>query len=251
MAAPSPGVLRIAGQVDTTVIGMLSIVRIHPLEQRLVKQLDGSVDLGFNLASANHLAQLSFEFSLLYRTRERTAKLSGNSQMTRQDDVADVERSNLTITYSRVLTNRWFAQAATGTERNSELGIDLRWSLSGLGGRYLVQSNSALFGLGAGLSGSLENPSEDESRWNTEFVAGIGGSVFSYDFPKTDAGINVSAFRDLTRDRVRAEADAHVKREIIKDFTVGITGAESFDSVPPAGGTEHDWTLKFTVGWTY
>jgi hypothetical protein len=243
--------LRIAGPVDTTVIGLLSVVHIQPLEQSLIKQLDGSVDLGFNLASANHLAQLSIDFSLLYRTRERLAKLRGNSQVTRQDDVEDVERSNLTLTYARVLTNRWFALAGTGTERNSELGIDLRWSVSGLGGRYLVQSNSALFGLGAGLSGNLENPRAAESRWNTEFIVGTGGSVFSYDFPKTDAAFNVSAFRDLTRDRVRVEADAYAKREVIKDFTVGISGAESFDSEPPAGGTEHDWTLKFTVGWTY
>jgi Protein of unknown function, DUF481 len=251
VAAPSVGLLRIAGYGDTVLVGVLSVVHISALEQSLFKRMDGSVDVGFYIASANHLSQLSVDFAVLYRTRERIANLTGSAQRTHQEDVDDVERSSLSLSYSRVLTNRWFALAQTGTERNSELGIDLRWSLAVLGGRYIVQTNSSLFGVGAGISGNVENPKAGEMRWNTEAVVGANWALFGYDFPKTDISISVQAYRDLTRDRFRFEGDANIKREIIKDFTVGLTAAESFDSDPPSGGVENDWTLKFTVGWTY
>lgn len=249
--APSVGLLRIAGHTDTSLVGVLSVVHIQPLEKSLLKQLDGSVDLGLYLARANRLFQFSVDFVIEYRTRERIATLSGSSQETHQDSVADVNRSNLTLSYAKVLTNRWFAQASTGSERNSELGIDLRASLGLFGGRYLIQSNSSLLGVGLGFSGNRENPGTEDSRWNIEAVVGAGWALFGYDFPKTNVTIDAKGYRDLSRNRVRAEGNINAKREVIKDFTVGIIANESYDSDPPAGGTNNDWTLKFTIGWTY
>ena len=36
--------------------------------------------------------------------------------------------------------------------------------------------------------------------------------------------------------RFRTELDINLKREIVKDFTIGLTAYDSFDSKPPAGG---------------
>ncbi len=251
LAAPSVGLLRIVGYSDSALVGVLSIIHIRPLEQSFLKQLDGSVDLGLYLARANHLVQMSFDFSIEYRTAERIASLSGSSQVTHQDSIADVDRSNLTLRYAKVLTNRWFAQATTESERNSELALDLRASLGLFGGRYMVQTNSSLLGVGAGISGNVENPNRDDSRWNTEAVIGLGWSLFGYDFPKANINVYATGYRNLTKNRVRAEGDINAKREIIKDFTVGLIASESYDSDPPVGGTNNDWTLKFTIGWTY
>ena len=250
LRAPDPGLVRIGAAGDTTLVAILSVVRINPLEHELLERFDGSVDLGFDLARANDFLQLSLNASTRYRTEVHVAELSLNSLLIRQDQLEDTQRGSLSLQYAHILGNRWFTAASTGLERNSELGIDLRVSLAALGGRFMIQTNTAQAGLGAGLSGNVENPSSD-SKWNLEAVLGLGGAYFLYDFPKTFFDGDLRLYRSLTENRTRLEFHASAKREIIKDFTIGLSGVESYDTDPPSDGTKSDWTANLTVGWTF
>ena len=52
--------------------------------------------------------------------------------------------------------------------------------------------------------------------------------------------------------RYRTEFDLGLKREIVKDFTVGVTVYDSYDSKPPAGSSStHDLGITLSVGWTF
>jgi hypothetical protein len=52
--------------------------------------------------------------------------------------------------------------------------------------------------------------------------------------------------------RVRGNLDVQVKREIIRDFTVGLTVYDSFDSRPATeGAAKNDWGATVSLGWTF
>jgi hypothetical protein len=51
--------------------------------------------------------------------------------------------------------------------------------------------------------------------------------------------------------RLRLEASAVAKREVVKDLFVGLNGVESYDNQPPEGVTNTDWNLYLSLGWTF
>ena len=49
--------------------------------------------------------------------------------------------------------------------------------------------------------------------------------------------------------RFRLEANARLSREVLKDFYLGLSGYESYDSEPATEGAKrNDWGLTVTVG---
>jgi hypothetical protein len=52
--------------------------------------------------------------------------------------------------------------------------------------------------------------------------------------------------------RVPGNLDVQVKREIIRDFTVGLPVYDSFDSRPTTeGAAQNDWGATLSLGWTF
>lgn len=250
LRAPSTGLVRIAEATDTVTVGVLSVIHISLLEKALSERLDGSFDFGLSLARANNFSQVSVDAAVRYRTQYHLFRLRSNSLFITQDQAEDTQRGVIALEAARILEGRWYAAATTALERNLELGLDLRVSAAALGGRFLAQTNAFLFSAAAGLSGNLENPSSDET-WNLEAVGLLDAGYFTYDYPKIDTSGSLTVYQSLIGSGTRLEFEATAKREIIKDFTVGVSGVDSYDSDPPADGTHNDWNLLVTVGWTF
>jgi hypothetical protein len=50
--------------------------------------------------------------------------------------------------------------------------------------------------------------------------------------------------------RVRTDLDVTLSREIVSDFTVGLTIYDSFDNKPPSDtATKHDVGVTISIGW--
>ncbi len=50
----------------------------------------------------------------------------------------------------------------------------------------------------------------------------------------------------------RVGLSAQLSFELIKDFTVGLTLTESYDSAPPTEGADtNDTSVVFSIGWTF
>jgi len=86
-----------------------------------------------------------------------------------------------------------------------------------------------------------------------EVVAGFTWANFAYDFPNTDVKVQAIGYLGLNQwGRLRLEANASLKREIFKDFYVGVKAYESYDSEPPTEGAEkNDWGLSLTLGYSF
>jgi hypothetical protein len=100
------------------------------------------------------------------------------------------------------------------------------------------------------LAVNHEVPVDGEPTTNVEAVVGLNWANFAYDFPNTDIQVGTLAYLGLSQwGRFRLEASGKVSREVVKDFTLGVKGYESYDSEPATQGAKrNDWGLTLTLG---
>jgi hypothetical protein len=120
-------------------------------------------------------------------------------------------------------------------------------------GRFLIQSNRAHMLLDGGLTYTNERFSGTSASSNLEALVSAGAEYFRRDTPKSDMQAAVSLYPSLTDfGRIRIDLDARLSHEVLKDFTLGLTLFDRFDSRPPsAGAPKNDYGVSFTAGWTF
>ena len=159
----------------------------------------------------------------------------------------------MAVSYVRMLPNRYYLPVTVKFEQNTSLGLDLRSSLSGGLGRWFVQSNRSLLGAGGGLLLNRESPVEGDTTDKRGGLLRRLVRVLHLRHAEDEHLDELHRVPSLSvSGRYRTELDVNLKREIVKDFTIGVTAYDSFDSKPPAGGTsKNDFGFSLSVGWTF
>jgi len=248
-----PGELTIVSGPQTVTVGFFDVFGLAPVYQTFWRRWEGSLDVGFNYTQSSDLTQFNLDFEGTFRRRhwQLTAELT--SFFSRQNDVTGAERGSVSFRYDRFLGRRWILEAGLGLDRNIQLGLKLREFVGAGAGRYLVQTNQAKLIAYAGLTGNHEIPVDGEDTNSLEGVVGSRYSYFMYDFPKLTLGADLQVFPSFTiSGRVRLEAAASVKREIVSDFYLAISIFDSFDSKDPSTGqSANDWGPTLSIGWQF
>lgn len=250
---PRGGMLSLETVSGIRNLDMRSVVAISRLGETLWNRLDGSIDLGTSYTSASELFTLDFAAAADFTRPRYKVGVDMNATLTRQTDVEDTRRWSASMDIQYRPPSRWLVFGQGLLEENAELGFSLRSSFAAGGGRYLVQSSHDDFMASVGLSVNQEVPLAGDATLNNEALVTLQYDRFSYDFPKVDILLSVTVFQGITQpDRLRAEADASIKRELIRDFNVTIRAYESYDSQPATEGAElNDYGLTFGFGWTF
>jgi hypothetical protein len=248
-----PGQLDVIQQTGPVSLDRMTVVLIAPIGHRWWNRIDGAVNLGLSYTQSSGVAQLNFGANAVYRRPNQQLSASVSSFFTRQDEADDTSRHAVDLGSARSLGRRslWLIQG--GFMRNEELGYALRSTVSGGLGHYLVRSNRAIIAVGGGISTSRERPVEGESTQTLDALITARQSYFTYDTPKTDIATTVNLYPSLSQwGRVRFELDSRLTREIVKDFTVGVTIYDSYDTDPPTeGARKNDVGFSLTIGWTF
>lgn len=240
-----------AGQL----VAMAKVVWLDPLKLDAVriKRWDGSVSAGFDATKANSDTSLSASFDVRRRAEDFLLNFSGSVYARSQDEVEDTLRASFRTVYRGLLENRWYWAALGSVERNDELGIDLR-TLGGAGyGRFLTQTGRSLWSVTGGLAVVNEQRAGGESaQTDLEAVLNTAYEFFTYDTPKTTLTTSLTVFPSLTNSgRVRADLDIALRRELITDLFIELSLYDSYDSKPPEDGTQNDYGIVTSLGYTF
>jgi Protein of unknown function, DUF481 len=247
------GGLTIGSGDDAITVSFFDVFDLAPVYRTFWRRWEGSLDLGFNYTQSSNLTQFNLNAQSTYRMRDWQLSASLTSFFSRQNDVTGAERGSLGLRYDRYLPKQWLAEAGMGLERNIELGLKLR-ALAGVAvGRNVIQTNQAQLTPFVGVVGNREQPVEGEATYNVEGLVGCRYSYFMYDFPKVTIGAQADVYPSFTvGGRVRLEASASAKREIISDFYLAISIFDSFDSKDPTSGqSRNDWGPTVSLGWQF
>ena len=236
-----------------TELELKSVVKLRPLSQSFWTRLDGSISIGANYTLASGIGQGSLNANVASRREkfEWSTKLS--TTITIQEDQPRSSRTTSSFGYSRFLKNRWFVPIIGQVDRNPDLGYNLRASAGSGIGRTLVQTNRSALAVLTMIRVDQEVPVSGETTSNTEAVFGSSYSYFTHDTPKTNVALSCYVSPSLTvAHRYRVDTDVSLSREIVKNFTAGMTFYDAYDSRPPSEGSlKNDFGFTLNVGWTF
>jgi Protein of unknown function, DUF481 len=250
----TPGTVRLGGVGGDRVLPLNELTGIEPLGQSFWKKLTGSVGAGFNYTRSSGVSQFTFNSDTTYRQPAFLVYLSGATTLTGQnDDSGYGSVANAQFLYERYRGRRWFIAGLAQLETNPSVGLVLRSQAGGLLGARLVNTNRAQMQFGAGLMGNNEQGVDVPATQNIEGLITLRSSYYTYDRPKTNVDVNVEYYPSLSRwGRQRLQLNTNLKREVWKNFYVGVTLYDTFDSAPPnSGAFRNDVGVSMSVSWSF
>jgi hypothetical protein len=243
------------------------VILMTPIEERGAGAFDIDLTVGYNFAKAGGVTQANVGVDVDYRTRVRIFSFTASTTINDSEELESSQRANVGLQYKRLWRNRWFVNGTLTADQNDELDLNLRTSLGGGGGRYLIQSNSMLLGVEAGLQVSREDVDTEiiiqpippifatasETTDSVEAVFSVDWDWFRFDAPELDWSTTLDLFPSLTESgRVRANFDTSLKWELINDLKWGLTFYSSFDNKPQSNtATTSDYGVNTTLTYEF
>jgi hypothetical protein len=254
LGATGDGLVLVVGSAGADSLPMAEVTSIAPIGKSFWKKLDGSFDAGFSYTRSSGVATTTLNSDVVFRRPDFKAELTGSATVTAQsDETKNDSRSSLQFSYVRYRGGQWFVAGTGGVESNESLGLVLRSQLAAAVGKRLVDTNRAQLNIGGGLSVNNEQGVDTGSTQNLEGLLGVDMSYYTYDSPKTNLDVSLKYYPSLSNwGRQRVQFDLGLKRELFKDFFVGLNGYDTFDSQPPNPDAAHnDVGVTASVGWSF
>ena len=165
-------------QVAETSVQLPQVAAMQPIERSFWSRFAAGLDFGYSMTRANSATQLSLGTNLSYRDEHHVDVLFANVFRSSQENAPDTQRWDLGNDFRRLLGTRWYVNTTQDFLNSEEQGLDLRTTIGGGGGRYLMRSSSQYLALGGGLAWTNENytdpalPTKDsaEAYLGTEFM---------------------------------------------------------------------------------
>ncbi|HSW32012.1 MAG TPA: DUF481 domain-containing protein, partial [Steroidobacteraceae bacterium] len=153
----------------------------------------------------------------------------------------------------RFLADRWFLQGFGGFEGNDELDLDMRMTLGGAYGRFLVQSQRQEWAAYAGLAVTREDFTGQDKNESVEGVLGTQYWFFLYDTPEASLNLSLNVFPSFTESgRVRSEGRLRGRYEIVEDLFFELSMYNSFDSEPGQDADANsDYGITTSLGYSF
>lgn len=235
-------------------VPQLEVVSIKPEERSFWKQLNGSLDYGFNFTSGNSETTSSFAAGVSYYDELNLMQIDTSSQFNDQADVSSTIRNTFTAEYARDLSEKVFIPVFVDLLRSDQQQLNLRTTAGGGLGRQLHRTPQTWLRGFAGLVYTHENyfpqPGTEPIRSNLESVFAADFKTFR--FTTLDLQSHLYVFPSLSDlGRVRISTVSDLKIELVKDFYFGFRVYENFDSRPPITAPKNDVGVTTSVGWKF
>jgi len=232
------------------------VITMTPIEKQGREAFDIEVSFGYDFTKATGVKQGTLGIDVDYRTLLRIYSFQASLLTSDSSEQDSSQRKNVGFQYTRLWRDRWFVKGSLTLDQNDELGLNLRTSLGGTGGRILRQTNHMLLTLEGGLQFSRENTvAVPEDTDSIEAVFTLDWDWFRFDNPELDWSTTVQVIPNLTDwGRVRGEFDTSLKWEMIGDLDWVLTFYSSFDSDPRSpdpDASTNDYGIKTTLAYDF
>jgi hypothetical protein len=155
--------------------------------------------------------------------------------------------------YRYYFAGNWFALGTANFLQSNELQLDLRSTVGGGAGNYLIRNNRWLFAALGGAAWTNENFTDDPTLTDRNSSEGFAGvELNAFDIGAVDILSSFAVIPSFTESgRVRMDFRTDFQWELIKDlfFRVGFT--DNYDSSPAGDAPSNDYVFSTSVGWSY
>jgi len=229
------------------------VIIMSPIEGGGIHALDVDMSLGYNFAKAGGIETGNFGIHMDYRSLIRIESLKFDTTLSDSDTQEASNRTNLSLQHTRLWNNRWFSNGTLTFDKNDELDLTLRSSLGGGVGKYLVQNNTMLWSIDAGLQFAREDlTTSNEDVDSVEALFTFKWDWFLFQNPELDWASTVQIIPSLTENgRVRGEIDTTLRWEIIGDLDWAFSFYGTFDNQSQSEAAESTSDYGFNTSVIY
>ena len=238
----------------TVELDMDIVVEMEPIKPTVRDRFELAVTTGYRFVKASEITTFNLGVDSSYETELRRLDLDLDSVLTATGDSDGSQRQNLDFRFTRLRRNRWLTGGLVTLASNDELGLDLRTTVGGGGGRTLRQTNHSDIALTGGIVVSREAiANRPETDTTLEGLISLNADWFRYDDPELDFSTRMQLYPSLTRfGRLRGNLDTSLSWEFISDLSWVLSFYYAFDSDPRAEGAERqDYGIITSIGWDF
>jgi len=239
-------------QIAETSVKLPEVSAAQPIERTFWSRFDAGLDFGYSMTRTNSATQLSLGTNLTYRDEHHVDVVFANVFRSSQEDVPDTQRWDISNDFRRLLGSRWYVNTTQDFLNSEEQGLDLRTTIGGGGGRYLLRSSSQHLALGAGLAWNNENYTDPALPTKNSAEAYLGTEFMTEKLKVTDLITRLTYFPSLTtsgRYRLTHRFDLDFNLPGDWYFRVGLF--DNYDSDPPEGFSKNDYGWSNAFGFKF
>ena len=229
-------------------IALADVSAMDPYERSFWSRFDAGFDFGYSITQANDAKQLTFGGNLLYRDKQIVDSLLANVFKSTQSNAPNTQRWDLGNDFRYLFGDRWYANTTQDFTQSDEQGLDLRTTLGGGGGRYLLRTSSQYLGVGGGLAWTNESYQDSTIPKKDSAEAYLGTEFMTEKLKVTDLVTRFTYYPSLTiDDRYRINFRFDLDFNLPGDWYFRSGVFDNFDSKPPAGLSKNDfgWSNSF------
>jgi hypothetical protein len=254
LARSSDTQLKVVAQDGTqTVLTLLEVVSFAPLKEGFLERIDGTLDVGGSYTKSSGVGQVTVDLDADYRRPSYDVFTNFVSNVTRSSGSETITYYTLRSGYMKFRDDGWIVSPFAFLARNVDLGLSFGAAGVFTVGRYVQRSNRSetLVAFGAALG--KEELTDGRTISDVDAVASLTTAIYRHDYPRTAVDLSLLMFPELNRwGRVRANANARLKRELFRDFLAVITIYDTFDSQPQVPDvSRNDFGVSFSIGWAF
>jgi len=240
-----------AVQIAGTTLQLADVSAVQPVERSFWKRFDSGLDFGYSMTRTNSAKQLSLGANLSYRDPDYYDVMFVNVFSSTQENAPDTQRWDVSNDFRRFLGTRWYVNTTQDFLNSEEQGLDLRTTIGGGAGRYLMRTSSQHLAVGAGLAWTKENytdatPAKDsgEAYFSSEFM--------TEKLKITDFITRFTYYPSLTiDDRYRLAYRFDFDFNLPGDWYLRTGFWDNYDSQPRAGFSRNDYGWSNAFGFKF
>lgn len=221
-----------------------------------IQRVNGTFSLGSNYVFSNNITTFTSSLVADYINERSRLGLNLNSyntfQKTKDTSIA-TSKQTYSLLYNYYFNRRNYWNAILTAEQNSKLGIKYRGFIGNGLGRTVFINNIHSLNTTIGFGYNGEESSDLNTRNSGEGVISAEYRIYKMNVPKVALTFTNTFYGSFTiQDRYRLNSDIKIDFELIKNFTIGISGYYILDTKPFLAATNnYDMGYSINVGVTF
>jgi putative salt-induced outer membrane protein YdiY len=230
-----------------------NVVQIDSQKPNFWRQLQGSIDLGYNYTSGNSQSSLSTSANAQYVAPRWSAGGSYNASYSGQSGGSSTNLFQVQATGERFLNRNSYLIGLSDFLHSSQQDLVLRTTLGAAYGRYFIRNNQNEFRWLVGgdyTRASYQSGLAQPVQQNGELLLGTEYRLFQFDRYSFQSQLLLfPGLSDLGRIRMTANGTFNVK--LSNNFHFDVSLWDNFDSRPPLNAKKNALGLSTGLGWTF
>jgi hypothetical protein len=230
--------------------GSFEVVSIEPLEKSIWARFRGSADVGLTLQPQIGQTTWTGNASIDYPAEKFRVDSQISSYFDSQENAESSIRQSFGLSYYQFLSRKWFLLGMTQLLKDNQLNLDLRSTFSAGGGRFLTHSNRRGLAVFGGIAATNEKYFDTTTNSNgTTAEALTGAEFYLVRFASSQIKTKLLTYTGLSEwGRLRVDWESSFSWEIWHNVFWKMSLLENYDSRPPEGASNNDFTMTSSFG---